>query len=216
MKFTKEQAFEHLKGLLTENGKTPLHMSERSINEQLDTLMPLIADDEMELDAFVEKVTPTFKTMNSNAKNDQSAFVNDWKVKHPEEKPPQNTPPANETPEMKAMRERLEALEKKETERQESVTLSEKRTSILAKLKEKGIKDEEWCKGMLDEINITKDTNVDDKVTSLVTFYNKYKASSRGVYTPKGGQSSSDDGKGEFEDVKQARKKQLGITEEQE
>ena len=215
MKFTKEQAFEHLKGLLTENGKTPLHMSERSINEQLDTLMPLIADDEMELDAFVEKVTPTFKTMNSNAKNDQSAFVNDWKVKHPEEKPPQNTPPANETPEMKAMRERLEALEKKETERQESVTLSEKRTSILAKLKEKGIKDEEWCKGMLDEINITKDTNVDDKVTSLVTFYNKYKASSRGVYTPKGGPSSSEDGKGEFDDVKQARQRQLGITEEQ-
>lgn len=215
MKFTKEQAFEHLKGLLTENGKTPLHMSERSINEQLDTLMPLIADDEMELDAFVEKVTPTFKTMNSNAKNDQSAFVNDWKEKHPEQKPPQNTPPANETPEMKAMRERLEALEKKETERQESVTLSEKRTSILAKLKEKGIKDEEWCKGMLDEINITKDINVDDKVASLVTFYNKYKASSRGVYTPKGGPSSSDDGKSEFDDVKQARQKQLGITEEQ-
>lgn len=215
MKFTKEQAFERLKGLLTENGKTPLHMSERSINEQLDTLMPLIANDEMELDAFVEKVTPTFKTMNSNVKNDKSAFVNDWKVKHPEEKPPQLTPPANETPEMKAMRERLEALEKKETERQESVTLSEKRASILAKLKEKGIKDEEWCKGMLDEINITKDTNVDDKVTSLVTFYNKYKASSRGVYTPKGGQSSSDDGKGEFDDVKQARQRQLGITEEQ-
>lgn len=215
MKFTKEQAFEHLKGLLTENGKTPLHMSERSINEQLDTLMPLIADEEMELDAFVEKVTPTFKTMNSNAKNDQTVFVNDWKTKHPEQKPPITQPNPNESEETKQMRERLEALERKEAERQDAFTISEKRTSILSKLKEKGIKDEEWCKGMLAEISITKDTNVDDKVTSLVTFYNKYKASTRGVYTPKGGPSSAEDGKGEFDDVKQARQKQLGITEEQ-
>ena len=215
MKFTKEQAFEHLKGLLTESNKTPLFMSERSINEQLDTLMPLIADDEMELDAFIEKVTPTFKTMNLNDKNDQSVFVNDWKQKHPEQKPPQTPPNPNESEEMKQMREKVEALERKEEERQNALTISEKRSSILSKLKEKGIKDEEWCKGMLAEISIDKDTNVDDKVTSLVTFYNKTKASSRGGYTPKGGQSSSDDGKGEFEDIKKAREKEVGVTQAQ-
>lgn len=215
MKFTKEQAFEHLKGLLTENGKTPLHMSERSINEQLDTLMPLIADDEMELNAFVEKVTPTFKTMNSNAKNDQTVFVNDWRQKHPEQQPPAPKPNPNESEEMKQMREKVEALEKAEKKRQDAATISDKRSSILSKLKEKGIKDEEWCKGMLEQIFIDKDTDVDNKVTDLVTFYNKYKASIRSVYTPKGGPSSSEEGKGEFEDVKQARKKQLGIEDEQ-
>jgi len=210
MKFTKQEAFEKLKGILTESGKTPLHMSERSINEQLDTLMPLIANDEMELDAFVEKVTSTFKTMNANAKNDQSAFVNDWKVKHPEEKPPQNTPPANETPEMKAMRERLEALEQRETQRQNTQTIEEKKKQILSKLKEKGIKNEEWCNGMIAEIAIDKDTDVDTKVNNLVAFYNKTKADTRGGYTPRGGVGGGEQQKGEWDDVRKERETQIG------
>lgn len=211
MKFTKEQAFEHLKGLLTENGKTPLHMSERSINEQLDTLMPLIANDEMELDAFVEKVTSTFKTMNANAKNDQSTFVNDWKKNHPEQQPPTPpTPPANETPEMKAMRERLEALEQRETQRQNTQTIEEKKQQILSKLKEKGIKNEEWCNGMIAEIAIDKDTDVDTKVNNLVAFYNKTKADTRGGYTPRGGAGGGEQGKGEWDDVRKERETQIG------
>ena len=64
MKFTKEQAFEKLKAILTNSGKKPLRMSEQSINKQLETLMPLIASEETELDDFVEKVKPTFETMN--------------------------------------------------------------------------------------------------------------------------------------------------------
>ena len=207
MKFTKQNAFEKLKGILTESGKTPLHMSERSINEQLDTLMPLIANDEMELDAFVEKVTPTFKTMNANVKNDQSTFVNDWKKQHPEQQQQQQ---GNETPEMKAMRERLEALEQRETQRQNTQTIEEKKQQILSKLKEKGIKNEEWCNGMIAEIAIDKDTDVDTKVNNLVAFYNKTKADTRGGYTPRGGAGGSEQGKGEWDDVRKEREAQIG------
>ena len=74
MKFTKEEAFEKLKGLLTNNGKKDLQMSERSINEQLEVLMPLIANDEMELDDFIVKVKTSFEVMNSNAKKRQFRF----------------------------------------------------------------------------------------------------------------------------------------------
>lgn len=210
MKFTKQQAFEKLKGILTEDGKKPLRMSEKSINETLENLMPLIASDETELDAFVDKVKPTFVTMNGNAEHDQSAFVNKWKQEHPEEKPPQNTPPANETPEMKAMRERLEALEKKETDRQTTKTIEDKKKQILAKLKEKGIKNEEWCNGMIAEIAIDKDTDVDTKVNNLVAFYNKTKADTRGGYTPRGGAGGSEQGKGEWDDVRKEREAQIG------
>ena len=44
MKFTKEQAFEILRSNLTNGGKKTLRMSEKSINAQLDTLIPLVAN----------------------------------------------------------------------------------------------------------------------------------------------------------------------------
>jgi hypothetical protein len=217
MKFTKQQAFEKLKGILTEDGKKPLRMSEKSINETLENLMPLIASDETELDAFVDKVKPTFVTMNGNAEHDQSAFVNKWKQEHPEpQQQQQQQQQGNETPEMKAMRERLEALEKKETDRQTTKTIEDKKKQILAKLKEKGIKNEEWCNGMIAEIAIDKDTDVDAKVDNLVAFYNKTKADTRGGYTPKGGTGGGSEGKGEFDDIRKAREQEIGAQQKQE
>ena len=216
MKFTKQQAFEKLKGILTEDGKKPLRMSEKSINETLENLMPLIASDETELDAFVDKVKPTFVTMNGNAEHDQSAFVNKWKQEHPEQQQQQQQQQqGNETPEMKAMRERLEALEKKETDRQTTKTIEDKKKQILTKLKEKGIKNEEWCNGMIAEIAIDKDTDVDAKVDNLVAFYNKTKADTRGGYTPKGGTGGGSEGKGEFDDIRKAREQEIGSKNQQ-
>ena len=45
MKFTKEDANKELVRLMTEKGEK-LNLSERSINEHLDNLMPLLANDE--------------------------------------------------------------------------------------------------------------------------------------------------------------------------
>jgi glutaredoxin len=56
MKFTKEQAVEQLKGLLTEGGKT-LHLSDRTINENIDDLIPLLVNDETELSDFISKAS---------------------------------------------------------------------------------------------------------------------------------------------------------------
>ena len=53
MKFTKEQAFEKLKGFLTESGKKPLRMTELSLNRQLDTLMPILTNDETDRKSVV-------------------------------------------------------------------------------------------------------------------------------------------------------------------
>ena len=82
MKFTKEQAFEILRSNLTNGGKKTLRMSEKSINAQLDTLIPLVANDDMELNDFIEKVKPTFATMNSNAEidNSENDVVKSWGI----------------------------------------------------------------------------------------------------------------------------------------
>lgn len=93
MKFTKEQCLEQIQAVL---GKTKL-TSDRSILENLDTLIPLIANDEMELKDFVDKVSPSFKTMESNLKHEQSIFAKDFIEKN---KPkPEETPKPIEQPE---------------------------------------------------------------------------------------------------------------------
>lgn len=55
-KFTKEQALEELKKQIGGKGEK-LNLSERSINEQLDTLMPLLAKEDTELSDFINTGT---------------------------------------------------------------------------------------------------------------------------------------------------------------
>ena len=179
MKFTKEQAFEILRSNLTNGGKKTLRMSEKSINAQLDTLIPLVANDEMELNDFIEKVKPTFATMNSNAEKDNSDFIKQWKEQHPDPNPNQNQEPPKQTqeiPEIKAMLDRIAALEKENNENKLKSEVAEKRSKLVAKMKEKGITDTEWIDSFLGEVTIDKDINVEAKAESLLKIYNKTKA----------------------------------------
>ena len=196
MKFTKEEAFEKLKGLLTNNGKKDLQMSERSVNEQLEVLMPLIANDEMELDDFVGKVKTSFEVMNSNAKKDNSDFIKEWEKNHPVTDPPKNDPPQNNEPNdaMAALLKRIDELEKKNAERDKEVVLAQKRKDLLKAMKDKGIKDENWSKSFIEEISITEDFDVDAKADAYLKIYNKSQAGQTGNgSTPFGSSSNGGD-----------------------
>ena len=196
MKFTKEEAFEKLKGLLTNNGKKDLQMSERSINEQLEVLMPLIANDEMELDDFIGKVKTSFEVMNSNAKKDNSDFVKEWEKNHPVTEPPKNDPLQNNEPSdaMAALLKRIDELEKKNAERDKEVVLAQKRKDLLKAMKDKGIKDENWSKSFIEEISITEDFDVDAKADAYLKIYNKSQAGQTGSgSTPFGSSSNGGD-----------------------
>ena len=196
MKFTKEQAFEKLKGLLTNNGKKDLQMSERSVNEQLEVLMPLIANEEMELDDFIGKVKTSFEVMNSNAKKDNSDFIKEWEKNHPVTEPPKNDPPQNNEPSdaMAALLKRIDELEKKNAERDKEVVLAQKRKDLLKAMKDKGIKDENWSKSFIEEISITEDFDVDAKADAYLKIYNKSQAGQTGNgSTPFGSSSNGGD-----------------------
>ena len=189
MKFTKEQAFEILRSNLTNGGKKTLRMSEKSINAQLDTLIPLVANDEMELNDFIEKVKPTFATMNSNAEKDNSDFIKQWKEQHPEQNPDPNNPEpkkptSTDNPEIKAMMDRIEALEKENNENKLKAEVAEKRTELVAKMKEKGITDTEWIDSFLGEVTIDKGIDVDAKAESYLKIYNKSKSVVNTTTTP--------------------------------
>lgn len=196
MKFTKEEAFESLKGILTNGGKKPLRMSEMSIKKQLETLIPLVANEEMELADFVDKVKSSFSVMNSNVEKDNSDFVKEWEKNHPAPEPTKTEPKKDDESgdAMAALLKRIDELEKKNAERDKEAILVQKRKDLLKAMKDKGIKDENWSKSFIEEISITEDFDVDAKADVYLKIYNKSQAGHTGNgSTPFGSSSNGGD-----------------------
>lgn len=201
MKFTKEDAYKHLVGKMTPNKGQTLNMSERSINEMLDTLIPLIANDETELDSFIESVLPMFKTADLNVKNDVTGGIKKYQEENPKPSTTQSTPGNTNDAVVEEMRKRLEKMESEYNSRLEKERIESTRQQIIEKLKGKGVKDKEWVNSLLSEITITKDFDIDTKVESYLNLYNKIQAQFNPNLTPNGagGTSQKDD-----ETIKQA------------
>lgn len=184
MKFTKEDARKELSTRIVTNGET-LSLSERSINDQIETLMALLANEETELADFIEKVVPIFKTTNANIRNDVSAGIKDYQEKNP----PTKKEPKTEKEEKKEgveseIEKRLKMLEDELNTAKAEKRVSEVKRNVVAKLKEKGVKDETWISDFLSEITIGDDFDVDAKVASYVKLYNKKEATTPPDVTP--------------------------------
>lgn len=171
MNFTKEQAFEKLKGLLTNNGKKALRMSERSIDAQLDALIPLIANNDMELDDFIEKVKSSFTVMNSNVEKDNSDFVKKWEREHKKNDDDDDDGKATDANE--SLLKRIEELEKRDEERSMASKIETKKNELASALKSKGVKSEAWIRDILSEIDVREDTDVEVRTEALLKLYNK-------------------------------------------
>lgn len=143
----------------------------------LDTLMPLVANDETELDDFVTNVLPAFTTANMNIKNDVTVGIKDYKEKNPITPAIKEDDPSKKTKEDDAMAKalaRIEELEKKNAENERKAKLSNRRAEVVSKMKEKGVKDKEWINAFLDEVSLDGEGfDVDAKVESYVKMYNK-------------------------------------------
>ena len=213
MKFTKEEAFGKIKSKLTENKRT-LQMSERSINEQLETLIALVVNEETELDDFVGKVLPMFKTVDANVGNDRSKFVKEWEDSHPEEKKPKEgeQKKKEETttdPAIAKLLEEVASLKQGLEEARIEKSIATKRTDLLKAMKEKGIKDEQWAKNYISEITVTEDLDIESKAESALKFYNISNTAPTDPFTPGASSSSSKDNKNSLDDIKAIRKNQM-------
>jgi ElaB/YqjD/DUF883 family membrane-anchored ribosome-binding protein len=190
MKFTQNEAAKKISAILTRGGKK-CYLSDRTINEQLDTLMKLLVNDDTELDDFVAQVEPMFKTSNGNAQNDQAAFIAQWNTDHPEpakpaEPKPQSTdePAAPANSELAELRKQIQQLMDAQAQSARAKTLSEKKNELIAKLKEKGVKDNEWIDSFVGEISITEDLDVEAKADAYLKLYNKGVAKTDPTPTP--------------------------------
>ena len=178
MKFTKEDALKELKSKIPTNGEK-LNLSERSIKEQIETLLPLMVTEETELDDFVTKVLPIFRTADANVRNDVSVGIKQFKDNNPK---PDNNEPTTPTQygnsdELSKLLQRITELEKKNAETEKSKKISERRSDIISKMQEKGCKNKEWIEDFLNEVNLdVDDFNVDERVEKYLKVFNKSKA----------------------------------------
>ena len=184
MKFTKDDARKELSAQIVAKGEK-LSLSERSINEQLDTLMSLLANEETELTEFVEKVAPIFKTANANVRNDVSVGIKEYQEKNPVKTTKVDPMPKKDDEPDTEIEKRLKALEEELNAARNEKRVSDVKRDIVAKLKEKGVQNDKWATTLLDEVNIGEDFDVDAKVESYVSLYNLMSAETPGNVTPR-------------------------------
>lgn len=196
MKFTKEEAHKDLVAKLTAKGEK-LNLSERSINEQLDALMPLIANEETELADFIDKVTPLFKTADANVRNDVSVGIADFKKSYKPEEKKEEVKPEEKNAEADdayaKLLKRLDDLENESKANKAKETVNGLKQSFVAKVKEKGVKDDEWLNFYLETAVIDENFDVDARAEACLKFYNKSKAGIKTDVTPEKGGGKSDD-----------------------
>lgn len=189
MKFTKEDAYKDLVAKLTAKGEK-LNLSERTLKQQLETLIKFVANDEMELEDFIKAIYDDVKSLDGQYRKDNSDFIKEWEKNHPsptEPKPnPTPTPSGNENPEMKALLDRLEALEAENKANKAANFAKEKKSDLKKALKEKGVKDTDWIELALQEVAITDDFDVEAKADFYLKLYNKSNPIPNGGTTPLG------------------------------
>ena len=195
MKFTKEDARKELMSKIPNKGQT-LQLSERSINEMLETLMPLVANDETELSDFVDRVLPTFKTADGNVRHEVSAGINKYKEENPIVQP--QVLQTEEDEATKALKAQIEALQKRLDDDDKAKKDANTRKDFISKVKEKGVKDSDWIKDYVSELTIGDDFDLEARVNTCVKLYNKGKAA-----TGKDAKSPEDAG-GEGDDSNKA------------
>lgn len=191
MKFTKEDANKELVARMTAKGEK-LNLSQRSMNEQVEHLYTLIANEEMELADFVEKVLPFVKTSDANVRNDVSQGIKDYKSQNPIVEP-KKEPSIDPNDPNKALLERLEALEKKNRENELKLHNQNIKSNLSSKMKELGIKNAKWIDMMLDNIAITEDFDVDANATKYLELYNTMQADVDPSVTPNSTQGGKQD-----------------------
>lgn len=211
MKFTKEEAFEKLKGELTKGGKT-LRMSERTLNTQLETLMKVydtIASD-TELSDFVTMTLPSFSDVNSNMEKDYSDFVKTYKTAQSQnqsttqqQQQQQSNTTSNNDDVLSQLQAQLQQLQGKIEREEKEKALSQVRKNFKSELKTVGIKDDKWIDTYLTKINISEDLDIKEEAKSTLELYNLSKAiipdGSTTPYYPSGGEASK---KISWDDVK--------------
>lgn len=196
MKFTEQEAYEKIVSKLSNNGKKPLQASERTLRHLLSRYYKKFADDETEIDDFVNDNIEDFNVVNGNVNKDRADFIKQYLEEHkaaevntkPIEKPIDNKEDSNS--DIEFLKTQIASLIAEREQEQKAKLIASKRAELLSTMEKKGIKDREWAENFIGEINITEDFDIDSKADSYLKIYNKSKVPDITPPTPNGSSSN--------------------------
>lgn len=189
MKFTREQAIEEINAKIEAKDKD-LDLG-RTISESVENALRIVGEnDEMELSAFVDLAMPLVNTAAGLAhKNAVTATQTlQEKIAELEEKVPKADPTkqdeTRQSDEMKALLARIEKLESDKAEAEKTNKIAAKRSALKEAIKKQGIDDNDWVDGLLNEVSVSEDMDVEAKSRDYAALYNK-QHTVRNSITPK-------------------------------
>lgn len=183
MKFTKEDASKELTAKLASKVEG-IDKWKRTITENVETLWTLLGENsEIELSDFVEKALPLFNTTAGFLRKENADLAKSFedKIKELESKNKPTPPPSNPNEELL---NRLTALENENKKRLEEATAKEQKASLIAKIKEKGVKSSKWIESAVANVAYGGEFDVDAKATELLNMYNEMMADVNPSITP--------------------------------
>lgn len=133
----KEQLLSEMTGRLGTTG-----LSERTVSEYVDNILPTITSDEQVNDAFWDMHTRILKSVEGNLNHDVANRVNTFKAEWEKANPKKQEPPKQEPtkePQMElyeALVKKIESLEKQNAESNLKATVSEIKGKVLSKADE--------------------------------------------------------------------------------
>jgi hypothetical protein len=212
MKFTEEEAYKELVAKMTNNGKAPLQASERTIKTMLKRYYGKFATEETELSDFVKDNIEDFKDFDGQARKDNADFVKKYQEEHPAktEKPIDEKPKTELEKLMAEMAEIKQVIESSKKEK----TIAQKKEELVSKMKELGVKNEDWAKTMVNKMSIREDTDVDTEANDFLQIYNKFQAGTKNDVTPENSHKTNNDSK-MFDDIKASLQKKREQEEKQ-
>lgn len=180
--FTLEELKEALRSKLTNNGKKTLHASERTFNTMTETLYERLranGGDELKLEDVVstyigdyELIEGDMRKRSSNAaKLEREKAELEAEFEALKKRLSCDGEGDEQKSELEKMRDELQELKNKLTEDESRRKADAKRGELRKMLLEK-IGKESWVDGQLSLLDVTEETDIEDRVTKLVALYN--------------------------------------------
>lgn len=208
MKFTEEEAYKELVAQMTSKGET-LQISERTMKAMLKRYYSKFANDETELSDFVKDNIDDFKEVDGQTRKDNADFIKNYQKANPIKKEEHIDKPNNEPKsELETLMAEMAALKSKLEKTEKEQVITSKKQSLLSKMKELGVKDDEWANAVLSKVNISEDIDVEAEANDYLSIYNKVVASVKPTTTPKDSHHT-DTTNSDFERIRKEREKEL-------
>lgn len=211
MKFTEEEAYKELVAKMTNNGKSPLQAQERTLKAMLARDYKAFVNEETELTDFIADNLPVYTEYNGEARKVNADYIKEHGfIKPREEKPKGNEPKSELEILMAEMAEIKQAFESSKKEK----TIAQKKEELVSKMKELGVKNEDWAKTMVNKMSISEDTDVETEANDFLQIYNKFQAGTKNDVTPENSHKTNNDSK-MFDDIKASLQKKREQEEKQ-